>query len=136
MSKKSCHHQTYSPDFKLRIPQEYYESGSSKYGINKKYGPDSSVLSRWLRKYESKSLSLPKDLLELKNQVHMVRKAFNSKTPTSSSAKNEVETLREEIQRLHKALAYSELRNEAFHEVLRISRERYGIDLLKKAGAK
>jgi len=28
------------------------------------------------------------------------------------------------------------LRNEALHELLKIGREQYGIDLLKKAGAK
>uniref|UniRef100_UPI004024B613 hypothetical protein n=1 Tax=Parabacteroides distasonis TaxID=823 RepID=UPI004024B613 len=46
------------------------------------------------------------------------------------------ERLREENLRLRKALAYSELRNEALHELLKIGREQYGIDLLKKAGAK
>ena len=38
--------------------------------------------------------------------------------------------------RLRKALEYSELRNEALNEVLKIGKEKYGIDLLKKAGAK
>ena len=37
---------------------------------------------------------------------------------------------------LRKALSYSVLRNEALHELLKIGREQYGIDLLKKAGAK
>lgn len=41
-----------------------------------------------------------------------------------------------EIMRLRKALEYSELRNEALHEVLKIGREQFGIDLLKKVGAK
>lgn len=45
-----------------------------------------------------------------------------------------LEKLREENRRLRKALSYSELRNEALNEVLKIGRERYGIDLLKKAG--
>ena len=40
------------------------------------------------------------------------------------------------VSRLRKALEYSELRNEALNEVLKIGREQYGIDLLKKAGAK
>lgn len=48
----------------------------------------------------------------------------------------ELERLRDENQRLRKALSYSELRNEALNEVLKIGREQYGIDLLKKAGAK
>ena len=44
--------------------------------------------------------------------------------------------MRAEILRLRQALEYSELRNEALSEVLKIGREEYGIDLLKKAGAK
>lgn len=50
--------------------------------------------------------------------------------------RSEEERLRDENLRLRKALAYSELRNEALNEVLKIGREKYGIDLLKKAGAK
>lgn len=64
----------------------------------------------------------------------MARKKNMSRTEVSSA--DPVERLNDEIARLRKALAYSELRNEALHEVLRIGREKYGIDLLKKAGAK
>ncbi len=46
------------------------------------------------------------------------------------------EALQAEIARLRKALEYSELRNDALQEVLKIGREEYGLDLLKKAGAK
>ena len=49
---------------------------------------------------------------------------------------SEEDKLRDEISRLRKALEYSELRNEALNEVLKIGKEQYGIDLLKKAGAK
>ena len=46
------------------------------------------------------------------------------------------EQLAQEVANLRKALVYSELRNEALTEVLKIGREQYGIDLLKKVGAK
>lgn len=45
---------------------------------------------------------------------------------------SEEDKLRDEISRLRKALEYSELRNEALNEVLKIGKEQYGIDLLKK----
>ena len=61
------------------------------------------------------------------------KKSESSKTP---APRTEIEGLQEENMRLRKALAYSELRNEALHELLKIGREKYGIDLLKKAGAK
>ena len=50
--------------------------------------------------------------------------------------KTKEEQLEHEISCLRKALEYSELRNEALNELLKISKEDYGIDLLKKAGAK
>ncbi|MGL5938008.1 MAG: hypothetical protein ACRCY5_04685 [Phocaeicola sp.] len=46
------------------------------------------------------------------------------------------ENLSAEVERLKKALFYSELRNEALTEVIKIGKEEFGIDLLKKAGAK
>ena len=64
----------------------------------------------------------------------MARKKSIECQPTSEMT--ELERLRDENQRLRKALSYSELRNEALNEVLKIGREQYGIDLLKKAGAK
>ena len=50
--------------------------------------------------------------------------------------KSENDILREQNARLKKALEYSELRNEALMEVLKIGKEEYGLDLLKKAGVK
>ncbi len=121
-------------DFKLQLLKEYYQSGSSKYSISKQYGVDDATFLRWVREFESKSLSLPEELSELENQVYMARKKSTEKKPFSEMT--ELEKLREENRRLRKALSYSELRNEALNEVLKIGRERHGIDLLKKAGAK
>ena len=66
--------------------------------------------------------------------ICMARK--KSESSKATGPQTESERLREENLRLRKALAYSELRNEALHELLKIGREQYGIDLLKKAGAK
>lgn len=59
---------------------------------------------------------------------HELRQAAQAKTPE--------EKLQEEVNNLRKALQYSELRNEALQELLKIGKEEYGIDLLKKAGTK
>lgn len=114
--------------------KEYYESGSTKYSLCKKYSVDYVTFSRWERYFESKTLSLPSDLTELEHQVYMARK--KSESSKTTGPQTESERLQEENLRLRKALAYSELRNEALHELLKIGREQYGIDLLKKAGAK
>ena len=128
MSKRTLKRQQFSKDYKLQLLKEYY------YSISKKHGVDNVTFLRWVKSFESKSLTLPEDLSELENQVYMARKKSIEGKP--SPEMTELERLRDENLRLRKALSYSELRNEALHEVLRIGRDRYGIDLLKKAGAK
>ena len=108
-------------DFKLQLLKEYYESGSSMYSISKKHGVDAVTFLRWVKSFESKSISLPEELSELENQVYMARKKSIAVKP--SPAMTELERLRDENHRLRKALSYSELRNEALHEVLKIGRE-------------
>ena len=130
MSNKARERKSYSMEFKLRMLKEYYESGSTKYSLCKKYSVDYVTFSRWERYFESKTLSLPSDLTELEHQVYMARK--KSESSKATGPQTESERLREENLRLRKALAYSELRNEALHELLKIGREQYGIDLLKK----
>ena len=134
MSNERLKRQPFSMDFKLQLLKEYYESGLSMYSISKKHGVNSVTFLRWVKSFESQSLSLPNELIELENQVYMRRKKPIEEK--SSHEMTELERLRDENLRLRKALSYSELRNEALHEVLKIGRDRYGIDLLKKAGAK
>ena len=74
MSNKARERKSYSQDFKLRMLKEYYESGSTKYSLCKKYSVDYVTFSRWERYFESKTLSLPSDLTELEHQVYMARK--------------------------------------------------------------
>lgn len=71
MSNKARERKSYSQDFKLRMLKEYYESGSTKYSLCKKYSVDYVTFSRWERYFESKTLSLPSDLTELEHQVYM-----------------------------------------------------------------
>lgn len=104
--------------------------------ITRKYGLSHALLYSWLRRYDSEVLSLPSEMSELEAKVYMSYKKRKSEAKPGPVPKTEEERLRDEISRLRKALAYSELRNEALHEVLKIGKEKYGIDLLKKAGAK
>ena len=134
MSKERLKRQPFSMDFKFRLLKEYYESGLSMYSISKKHGVNSVTFLRWVKSIDSQSLSLPEELSELENQIYMKRKKPIERN--TSPEMTELERLRDENLRLRKALSYSELRNEALREVLKIGRDRYGIDLLKKAGAK
>lgn len=118
----------FDDQFRLSVLKEYYESGASCYQIAHKYGITNSNINAWEQKYMNKCVSLPSDILELEKQVFMAKKAKEESCPQMS----EEDKLRDEISRLRKALEYSELRNEALNEVLKIGKEQYGIDLLKK----
>lgn len=54
--------------------------------------------------------------------------------PTAPSTREE--QLAQEVSNLRKALAYSELRNEALNEVLKIGREQYGVTIQRICIAK
>ena len=124
----------YSLDFKLKVLSDYYRSGLTKNFIEQRDGLVHGSIYRWEKALilSAKDLSLSQDLL---SQIETMRKAKEKKSQVTSSLSKE-EELQAELLRLRKALEYSELRNEALSEVLKIGREEYGIDLLKKAGAK
>ena len=123
----------FDDQFRLSVLKGYYESGASYSQISRKYDVSSGNVIAWERKYMNKCVPLPADIQELEKQVFMAKKSKEARVP---QVKSEEDKLREENARLRKALEYSELRNEALNEVLKIGREQYGIDLLKKAGAK
>lgn len=123
----------YSEEFKLSALKDMYENGLSINSTAKKYGISSrATIKNWEMQYpiESKMLSLPDEVI---TKVQTMRKA---KALTASDGLPREEQLQQEVANLRKALAYSELRNEALHEVLKIGKEQYGVDLLKKVGAK
>ena len=125
----------FSEDFKLSVLKDMYENNLSVYSTAKKYGfKASSCIFAWSKKYpvDSKLLSLSDEIITRVQSMQKKRKTFVK--PTAPSTR-EVQ-LAQEVSNLRKALAYSELRNEALNEVLKIGREQYGIDLLKKVGAK
>ena len=123
----------FDDQFRLSVLKDYYESGASYSQISRKYDVSSGNVIAWERKYMNKCVPLPADIQELEKQVFMAKKSKEARVP---QVKSEEDKLREENARLRKALEYSELRNEELNEVLKIGREQYGIDLLKKAGAK
>lgn len=119
----------FDDQFRLSVLKDYYESGASYSQISRKYDVSSGNVIAWERKYMNKCVPLPADIQELEKQVFMAKKSKEARVP---QVKSEEDKLREENARLRKALEYSELRNEALNEVLKIGREQYGIDLLKK----
>ena len=122
----------YDQSFKLEVLKDYYESGCTVYSLSLKYGIEQSVLHSWIKKFASEELSLPSE----SNIILEMAYKSSSSNGVCEESKSVEDELREEISRLRQALKYSELRNEALHEVLKLGKEKYGVDLLKKAGAK
>lgn len=129
MKKERITPRHFDDQFRLSVLKDYYESGASYSQISRKYDVSSGNVIAWERKYMNKCVPLPADIQELEKQVFMAKKSKEARVP---QVKSEEDKLREENARLRKALEYSELRNEALNEVLKIGREQYGIDLLKK----
>ena len=117
----------------MSVLSDYYQSRQSEKSICRKYQLSQGTVLRWEKAYvlEEKELPLSSELLSKLGQMRK-RKA----TETAKASRTREEELEDEIIRLRKALEYSELRNEALNEVLKIGREQFGVDLLKKAGAK
>ena len=116
--KDQRNYRKFSRQFILTVLLDYYSSGSSKRSIVRKYGLSGGLLYCWLRKYESESLSLPTDMSELESKVYMAQKKHKSERPAAVRPSTEEERLR------------------ALNEIIKISKEKYGIDMLKKAGAR
>lgn len=129
MKKERSKNVRSSVEFRYLVLKDYYEGNCSKCSIVRKYDLSCvGVLDYWLKKYPitDESLSLSSITIDKVMKKHL----------SSSGTKSRTEELEEEVSRLRKALAYSELRNEALKEVINIGKEEYNIDLLKKAGAK
>ena len=133
MEKKKSHKvHSYNSLFKLEVLTYYYSSKESLRYISRLYNVSVRCIKIWVEMFESgsQSLSLSDDLLMKLSEMR--KKRLEQEKRDSESP----EALKKENERLRKALEYSEFRNEALNEVLKIGRDEYGIDLLKKAGAK
>lgn len=128
MGKKGISHRKFSIEFKLSVLSDYFQSNQSEGSICRKYQLSKGTILRWEKEYvlAEKALPLSSELLRKLEQMRTLKE-------TSKVSRSREEKLEDGIMRLRKALEYSELRNEALHEVLKIGREQFGIDLLKKS---
>ena len=119
MKTEKTKHSPFGLDFRLEVLTYYYGNNVSISFAGKKFGVSRSSIRDWEKSFESeeKLLSLSQDLIrkvEIMRQKKELRKLANP-------PKSETDILREQNARLNKALEYSELRNEALMEVLKIS---------------
>ena len=134
MAKQRRPYRSYDDAFKLQVLKEMYENGLSAYSVCQKYDISTPKLVRnWEKSFPlgSKCLSLSAETVE---------KVKAMRTKKEKSAQPKVLTREQELEAriamLEKALQYSELRNEALNEVIKVYNESEGVDILKKVGSK
>lgn len=134
MEKPQKRHRSYDDSFKLTVLKDMYENGLSRNALCKKYDILAGVtIKKWENAFplDSKSLSLSSEIIK---RVQQMRSKKESEALTKPLTR--VEELEAEIDMLKKALQYSELRNEALNEVIKVYNENEGVDILKKVGSK
>lgn len=134
MEKPKKRHRSYDDMFKLTVLKDMYENGLSRNALCKKYDILAGVtIKKWENAFplDSKSLSLSSETIE---RVQQMRSRKEAETLTKPLTR--VEELEAEIETLKKALQYSELRNEALNEAIKVYNENEGVDILKKVGSK
>ncbi len=120
-------HEFYSTEDKLFLLQSYYQSGQSKSSFCREHGLcGTSLLNKWLRKYDFVSESLP--LLPHQSPTAMSR--------SKEDYKEENAELKKRIKDLEKALAFSKLETESRDLLITRAEEYFSIPIRKKSGAK
>ena len=73
MKKERRQPRHFDDQFRLRVLKDYYESGVSYCQISRKYDVSSGNVIAWEKKYMNKCVSLPTDIIELKNEGFTLR---------------------------------------------------------------
>lgn len=115
----------YSPEFKIQIVQEILTGKISAHGARKKYGIGGKMtIYKWLKKYEN----------YIKTQNSVSLQAMSKQE--NDNKQNSSEGVSAEILRLQAELKKQKLETEAYKILLELGKEKYGLDLEKKNGAK
>lgn len=117
----------YSDDFKLKVIQEVLSGEITKEEARRKYHiRGKSAVLNWMRKFGYLS-EIPKENLILCQM---------KKTTTNKISDSELNKLKAEKEALQEELKLAKLKLEGYQIMLRIGKEKLGIDLEKKSGAK
>lgn len=114
----------YSKAFKRQVVLEVLSGQISKEAARRKYGiASNSAILEWIRA-----------LAGISPNAH--RCDPNAKLQTMSKEEDKIAELQEEIKRLKEQLEETELKGRAYQIMVEKAKEKYGIDLEKKHGAK
>ena len=120
--------QYYSEEEKLSLLDSYYHSGLSKRSFCVHHGLcGTSLLNKWLRKYDSLLKSLP---------LSSDQEASDMANRSKEDYKDENAHLKKRVKEREKALAFSKLETEARDLLITRAEEYFKIPIRKKSGAK
>lgn len=116
----------FSDSFKMKVLVDYYSSGLSRKAILRKWDVTWGSLYQWLKRWpvDSKSLSLPSEIIESYRMAHKEVKQTNE------------DILAGKLVELQHALELEKLRSRAYEKLIEIAEAEEGISILKKGGAK
>ena len=115
----------YSIQEKLRLLEEFKNSGLCMTRFQEHYGMGHSTLSKWMTKF---GLSFDK------NEVLMATIEEKNKPTNNRSTQERI--MEERIKQLEQELKDEKIKSLAYKTMIEIAEEELGVDISKKAGAK
>ena len=115
----------YTDQEKLKILEQFKESGVSIWAFSENYGIGHSTLSRWITKF---GLSFDK------KEVLMATIEEKNKPTNNRSTQERI--LEARIKQLEQELKDEKIKSLAYKTMIEIAEEELGVDISKKAGAK
>jgi len=130
MKRTFRNHFVLSEEERERIVMAYLNSGDTINEVAKRYGVSHRSLNRWLKNHRE-GLRRVKTALFLQEKT----KELNSAEMKPQSIEEENASLKKELEQVKRALAMSELKNEALNTMIDLA-EKQGIKIRKNSGAK
>ena len=115
----------YSTQEKLRLLEEFKNSGITMAEFQQHYGMGHSTLSKWITKF---GLSLDK------KEVLMA--TIEEKNRPTNNKSTQERILEARIKQLEQELNDEKIKSLAYKTMIEIAGEELGVDIIKKAGAK
>ena len=116
----------YTEEEKLRLLEEFHNSGVSMDQFQKVPGLGHTTISRWMTKF---------GLSNEKSNTAVLKMSRNRKKPTSSENMSR-RIMEARIQQLEQELKTEKLKALAYKTMIEVAEEELGVDISKKAGAK
>lgn len=130
-------HHVFSEEEREQVVRAYLNSSESAREVAKRYGISSRSLEGWLKKHRQGVRRVEKALFLQEKKQEQKPAEMKPQTPEEELVylRKELDKAQQELTEAKRALATSELRNEALNTLIDIA-ERQGIKIRKNSGAK